>query len=40
MLIPDDGRAPVFVLFGSVLYVIGLATHSLIGRRNPPLNDR
>jgi Major Facilitator Superfamily len=32
-LIPDDGRAPTFVLFGSVLYLIGLATHSILGRR-------
>ncbi|BBX75664.1 putative MFS-type transporter [Mycobacterium shinjukuense] len=32
-LVPDDGRAPVFALFGSVIYLIGLAVHSLVGRR-------
>jgi hypothetical protein len=37
-LIPDDGRAPGFVLFGSVLYVIGLAVHSFLGRRGQPPN--
>ncbi len=31
--IPDDGRAPAFALFGSVIYLIGLLAHSLIGRR-------
>ncbi len=40
ILIPDDGRAPVFVLFGSVLYLIGLAMHSLIGRRGQPAGSR
>lgn len=40
ILIPDDGRAPVFVLFGSVLYLIGLAMHSVIGRRGQPLSSR
>ncbi len=40
ILIPDDGRAPVFVLFGSVLYLIGLAMHSVIGRRGQPPNNR
>ncbi|HTY32305.1 MFS transporter [Mycobacterium sp.] len=39
-LIPDDGRAPAFVLFGSVLYLVGLAMHSVIGRRGQPANDR
>jgi hypothetical protein len=37
--IPDDGRAPGFVLFGSVLYLIGLALHSIIGRRVQPANS-
>lgn len=37
--IPDDGRAPGFVLFGSVLYAIGLAVHSLVGRRGQPPNN-
>ncbi|OBI12600.1 MFS transporter [Mycobacterium sp. E2327] len=35
-LIPDDGRAPGFVLFGSGLYLIGLAMHASIGRRGQP----
>jgi hypothetical protein len=35
-LIPEDGRAPAFVLFGSVIYVIGLVVHSVIGRRGQP----
>ena len=39
-LIPDDGHAPAFVLFGSVLYLVGLAVHSIIGRRGEPANDR
>jgi MFS family permease len=39
-LIPDDGRAPGFVLFGSVLYLIGLAAHSIVGRRGQPANNR
>lgn len=39
-LIPDDGRAPTFVLFGSVLYLIGLAVHSIVGRRGQPPNNR
>lgn len=40
IVIPDDGRAPVFVLFGSVLYLIGLAMHSVIGRRGQPAGNR
>jgi len=36
IFIPDDGRAPMFVLFGSILYLIGLAMHSIIGRRGEP----
>ncbi|MCV7377968.1 MFS transporter [Mycobacterium alsense] len=39
-LIPDDGRAPVFVLFGSVLYLVGLAVHAVLGRRGQQANDR
>jgi hypothetical protein len=35
-LIPEDGRAPAFVLFGSVIYLIGLVVHSVIGRRGQP----
>ena len=32
-MIPDDGHAPAFALFASALYLAGLATHSIIGRR-------
>lgn len=38
-LIPADGHAPTFVLVGSVLYVAGLAVHSIVGRRGEPAND-
>ena len=31
--IPDDGHAPVFALFGSLIYLVGLLVHSLVGRR-------
>ena len=34
-LIPDDGHAPSFVVFGSVLYLIGLLGHATVGRRQP-----
>jgi MFS family permease len=40
MLIPDDGHAPAFALFGSLLYLAGLAAHSFIGRRGEHANDR
>jgi hypothetical protein len=40
ILIPDDGHAPTFALFGSVLYLIGLAVHSIIGRGGGPASDR
>ncbi len=40
MLIPDDGHAPAFVLLGSVLYLAGLAMHSIVGRRGEPVNNR
>lgn len=33
--VPSDGHAPVFVLAGSVIYLIGLLVHSLVGRRTP-----
>jgi hypothetical protein len=39
-LIPDDGRAPAFVLFGSVLYLVGLAVHSIVGRSGEPAAGR
>ncbi|ORW54673.1 MFS transporter [Mycobacterium parmense] len=35
-LIPDDGHAPAFALFGSALYVAGLVLHAVIGRRAEP----
>lgn len=38
MLIPDDGRAPAFALFGALLYLVGLAMHSILGRRGEPAN--
>lgn len=31
--IPDDGRAPAYALYGSVIYLAGLLVHSLVGRR-------
>lgn len=40
MLIPGDGHAPGFALFGSVLYLIGLAAHSVLGRRGEQGGDR
>jgi hypothetical protein len=40
IVIPDDGRAPALVLFGSMLYLIGLAMHSIIGRHGQPANNR
>lgn len=39
-LIPDDGRAPTFVLFGSGLYLLGLLAHTVVGRRGQPTDDR
>lgn len=39
-LMPDDGHAPAFALFGSVLYLAGLAAHSLIGRRGEHVDNR
>lgn len=40
ILIPDDGHAPAFALCGSVLYLAGLAMHSIIGRRGEPADSR
>jgi hypothetical protein len=39
-VIPDDGHAPAFVLFGSALYLFGLVIHSILGRRGQPANGR
>jgi hypothetical protein len=38
--IPDDGHAPTFVLFGSLIYLLGLLVHGIVGRRGQPANDR
>jgi Major Facilitator Superfamily len=32
-IIPQDGHAPAFALFGSVLYVGGLVVHAILGKR-------
>jgi MFS family permease len=40
ILIPDDGHAPAFALFGSGLYLTGLAVHSIVGRRGEQVNTR
>jgi hypothetical protein len=37
-VIPKDGHAPGFVLFGSALYLLGLVIHSIVGRRGQPVN--
>ncbi|WP_374023686.1 MFS transporter [Mycobacterium sp. HNNTM2301] len=39
-LIPADGHAPAFALFGSGLYLAGLALHSFLGRRGDQANNR
>jgi MFS family permease len=39
-VIPDDGHAPAFVLFGSALYLLGLVIHSILARRGQPANGR
>jgi hypothetical protein len=39
-VIPKDGHAPVFVLFGSAVYLLGLVIHSIVGRRGQPVNGR
>lgn len=36
-LIPADGHAPMFVVFGSVIYLLGLVVHSIVGRRAQPV---
>jgi hypothetical protein len=40
MLIPADGQAPAFVMFGSALYLAGLVVHSVIGLRGRPVTSR
>jgi MFS family permease len=39
-LIPADGYAPVFVVFASALYLVGLVVHSVVGRRAQPATVR
>jgi MFS family permease len=39
-LVPADGHAPMVALFGSVLYLLGLIVHSIVGRRGQPANDQ
>jgi hypothetical protein len=39
-VIPKDGHAPGFVLFGSVLYLFGLVIHGIVGRRGQPVDSR
>ncbi len=39
-MIPDDGRAPALVVFASVLYLFGLAIHSVVARRGEAANNR
>lgn len=36
LLIPPDGRAPTFVMFGAALYLVGLVVHTVVGRRGQP----
>jgi Major Facilitator Superfamily len=38
--IPANGHAPMFVVFGSVIYLLGLVVHSIVGRRAQPVNMR
>ncbi|WP_108921351.1 MFS transporter [Mycobacterium montefiorense] len=40
ILIPANGHAPMFVIFGSALYLVGLVVHSLLGRRGQPVTSR
>ncbi|MGD1256048.1 MFS transporter [Mycobacterium seoulense] len=40
LLIPADGHAPAFALFGSGVYLTGLAMHGVLGRRGEQANNR
>jgi hypothetical protein len=40
IFMPQDGHAPMFVLFGSALYLLGLVVHSIVGRRGQPVTSR
>ncbi len=37
-VLPADGHAPILALSGSLIYLGGLATHALLGRRRLPAN--
>ncbi|AKN18392.1 MFS transporter [Mycobacterium haemophilum DSM 44634] len=39
-VIPEDGHAPTFILFGSALYLVGLVIHSILSRRGLPAHHR
>jgi MFS family permease len=39
-VIPGDGHSPALVVAGSVVYLCGLAAHSVIGRRSLPAPNR
>ena len=39
-VVPNDGRDPGILLFGSVIYLGGLAAHSIIGRRGAGSDGR
>jgi hypothetical protein len=39
-VVPQDGHSPALVLAGTVLYLCGLAAHSIVGRRGQPAGDR
>ena len=34
-VIPDDGRSPGLALVGVAVYLVGLAVHTVVGRRGP-----
>ena len=40
VLIPPDGYAPAFVVFGTAVYLVGLVVHGLVGRRAQPAASR
>ena len=39
-VVPQDGHSPALVLAGTLLYLCGLAAHSIVGRRGQPAEDR
>jgi len=38
-VIPPDGHAPTFVVYGSVIYLVGLVVHAVVGRRGQPVDE-